>query len=765
MSEDTQTVGNMQFLATIFNDVTEDEVAAVCSFPGAPDQREAEGRGWPVYHPFDNRIRRLIDGVRCHETNSYYCIAAVANANHLHRSRDALKGVFCFPLDDIGVGEGAKYTPDTVPLEPSYIIETSKDNYQYGYLPNEPVRDISKAQALLKCMAEEHGDSGAPIAGKLVRLPVGWNSKTKYGSPPPQVRLASWHPERRYTVEQLMNAFGVTEQQLETERQRAARRAPRRTGVELNEDVILTWLTEQGRVHDALVNDRGFVTIECPWGTEHTDDNTVAQYSPYGEGGEYRFDRQFICFHEHCRERSIVELLGWVRKEGGPDADNMLQHFIERYVFVEPQEIVCDRERPQIPYRWQAFKTARSNKFYWKDKKRIPYATEWILHPNRVSVDTMDFHPQKPQVFEGRGGTSFNIYRPFGHGDPTGDASAVMPILKHLKYLFGDDMNHALGWLACTVHAPHIRIQHALLHIARHHGTGRGWLIKLMRKLMVYPKYVTSPDLKDFVTGEFNEWLMGSLLAAFDEVYQPGNRFRVQDTLRKMITEPRLYINVKHGFKGEMDIFANIIFLSNHYNALEIADEDRRLWVVLCEHEPLTAAQYTALFDLLENEEAVRQMFWFLKRHLDTQSFNPHGRAPNTKARQRLMDANADDFTRAIQEVVNDLREGGAKAIYRGHLIALCRDAGVPLPTDMDRAATGKWNAVLSDLHALPGGNRLRISARAQQMLRNETPRQLPRVLVPFAELGEGKDTIKLECERVLFNERWAIKQSGFGSR
>ena len=79
-------------------------------------------------------------------------------------------------LDDIGT----KVPIDTLPegLEPTYIIESSAGNYQYGFVLDEPVTDLEQAEALIQLVYESgYSDAGGKMATKLVRLPGGVNGK------------------------------------------------------------------------------------------------------------------------------------------------------------------------------------------------------------------------------------------------------------------------------------------------------------------------------------------------------------------------------------------------------------------------------------------------------------------------------------------------------------------------------------------------------------------------------------------------------------
>lgn len=672
----TPHIDNLSFLNAIFGDYDTDvETPCVCAFSEPPEQREADGKGWGVFHPLDAQRGSYIAS-RATEHNTYFCISSVKPADILNRRADSLVATYVFPLDDIGYGPGAKYKPETVPMEPSYIIETSPRNYQYGYLPTEPIKDLALAQALVKCMAEEHADKGATIAAKLMRLPVGHNNKQAYDEVfQVRMRPEDWHPERKYTVEQLAEAFKVDPAVLEAERTKATRRQLNVEQGNSDGDRLFTWLTEKGQVVENT-NSSGFATVICPWSDAHTGGGDTAQYSPYGAGGDdYGTGRQFKCYHDHCASRTIQDFKRQCVSDGGPNVDDPLLSFLERYVYCESDGYVCDREKPRVPYKTlKLFNDAMANQFQWggdKGKTRMPYSIDWLRHPRRVTVGERMFFPGRSVVFDDLiHGKTFNTFTRYDH--PKADRTEVLDtILEQLQFLFGDQYEHALDWLAWTVHVPEVRIKYALLHISPKQGTGRGWLKELMYSLFKQRRYVTTPNISDFMNGQFNEWAFESLLAVFDEVFESSQRFKVQDRLREIITENRLQINVKHGYKGTGQVFCNIMFLSNHLNAMTLPDEDRRMWVVLCDEPPLAQERSQEVYDAIKTPTAVAQFYHYLKTRLLVSDFNPNAHAPRTAAFDLVRTQGEDDLQGTVRDIVEGLRRSGVDVVYRKHVDAL----------------------------------------------------------------------------------------------
>ena len=675
-------IDNVKFLQSAFHSLPNDAVPVVAAFREIP----GDGDGWKVFHPDDSRVKRQI-GLAGSEFNTYYCIASVAPNDPLTRRRDALRAVHVIVLDDVGTGAGAKKTPASIPLEPSAIIETSADNFQYCYFLSEPATDLRKAQHLIREMSEEHGDAGGSMAGKLVRLPVGHNSKPSrlVAGQPFQVRLTAWEPTKRYPLTDIADAFkinitSIPEALVVTGPSGA--RDLMGTPKHETSDIIFDWLADNGYC-DTDVDYSGFVNVKCPWSDEHSDTNVGARYSPYGAGGEYRYQRQFVCFHEHCKDRTPSEFAHWVKQAGGPDLNaKMGDRFLEQYVYIGEGPRVGNLAHPDQSVSLHEFHEQHKNKFYYGGKsgtQRVYYSQLWQAEKDRLTVDRIGWHPGEDRTYESKGLRYFNTYADPSTGAETPDESLLDPVFEHLHYMFpeADDYEHVLDFMAWTRCKPEIRIQHALLHIAPHEGTGRGWLSRFMKELFMHRYVKSGPPLAKM--DKFNEFMYQSALVVFDEVHDKSAKFDEQNYIRTMITESQQEVNIKHGYKGTMEVFPNIMFFSNHFDAMSISVSDRRMWIVINEDKPRDEAAYDVLYDLLDNPAAINQMYWLLRRRVvaNPNAFNPNTPVKNSIAKHALRTANNDGFQAPIYDVFSRLRIMGVKAIWKRHLRRLLRDEGL----------------------------------------------------------------------------------------
>jgi hypothetical protein len=231
----------------------------------------------------------------------------------LRNRQSQFEGLHVLVLDDIGTKVVAESLPVAL-QRPTYIIESSQGNFQYGYVLDEPIRNLGAARALVAAVyGSGYTDAGGNLPNKLVRLPAGVNGKPKKEGW--NVRLVQFDAARRFTPTNLLDASGAdrTWEQLQDEGQCAT--GAFESGWNFNDEVA-DWLHSKGLV---IGDDGDWLLIRCPWCEGHSDGEDTAGYSPIGRGGEeYRGVRGFNCFHDHCNSRSIRDFLAWVGENGGP---------------------------------------------------------------------------------------------------------------------------------------------------------------------------------------------------------------------------------------------------------------------------------------------------------------------------------------------------------------------------------------------------------------------------------------------------------------
>jgi hypothetical protein len=296
---------NADFLAAVFGDVGV-ERPFVLGFAGKPKERKAWGGN--AYQPGKTCTSNA-------DLNWYYTLAVFHPSDGYHRRENACAAVFGVMLDDIGTKALPLARLDACP--PSYVIETSPGNYQAGYLFDKPQADLKRVKALNQATVDAGlCDPGAKSpTTRWGRLPFASNGKT---APPFPCRLVAWHPERRYSIDQIIDGLELTppaqnapkkkDQKLTTEA--PAEAVDRNTTDDVHiprasENPVIAALKQRGLYKQPLGSGKHDIT--CPWVHEHTDgiDHGTAYFEPsnlYPIGG-------FKCQHGHGDHLRIGALL------------------------------------------------------------------------------------------------------------------------------------------------------------------------------------------------------------------------------------------------------------------------------------------------------------------------------------------------------------------------------------------------------------------------------------------------------------------------
>lgn len=295
---ETGKVTNCEFMDVLFGNKYSDIRPFIVSFVGNPHEVSPtawSGTAW-------NR-----DSILSPEANNFFSLSSFRpnDAGQYRRQKNQFSALHVIVLDDIGT----KVEAERVKLPATWMLETSEGNFQYGYILSNPLQDTAAADKLVNAVIDA-GLSDPGLTGpttRIVRLPEGVNGKHV---PAFRCRMVEWNPERRYTVEQLVDGLGLDFNQIGT-RKRGEKRAPMPDGGDPvfvpcpAENAVIVALKERKLYKAPLVDGKHDIT--CPWRSEHTGavDGGTAYFEPNDEfpiGG-------FHCFHGHCKSRHIRELL------------------------------------------------------------------------------------------------------------------------------------------------------------------------------------------------------------------------------------------------------------------------------------------------------------------------------------------------------------------------------------------------------------------------------------------------------------------------
>jgi hypothetical protein len=300
---------NAEFLRAIFGSVETNEQPILVSFVENP--AEVDKRAWKG----TDRKRAEASGYLNDGCNNYFSLAVFTpdESGFYGRKKKQFAGLYALMLDDVGT----KAPHERITLAPSWVLETSPDNFQLGYIFAEPIKDAVEADKLMKAfIAAGLCDPGAdgPTA-RLARLPVAINSKR---TPAFTCQMKLWNLECRYSQDDLIQGFELMdflspEKSEGQEKTKKAKKPRPETGDQIyfpndHENPVVAALKNKGLYKTPLGS--GKIDITCPWVNQHTDatNQGTAYFEPddnYPIGG-------FNCLHAHCKHRGIKDLLEYL---------------------------------------------------------------------------------------------------------------------------------------------------------------------------------------------------------------------------------------------------------------------------------------------------------------------------------------------------------------------------------------------------------------------------------------------------------------------
>lgn len=205
---------------------------------------------------------------------------------------------------------------------------------------------------------------------------------------------------------------------------------------------------------------------------------------------------------------------------------------------------------------------------------------------------------QEPEIFKRANSFEFNPTRPLGLNDVDGVPIANRYRGPSIKPRAGDitiwkdtlndvfdsetrayNMEQYFAWClqnqgSKTLFAP--------LWISPKKGIGKNWITNLVGQCYGIRNF--RPNLKyKHVIGKFNSWIIGAQFAIINEVFLSKNYNKKQELseeIKDLITEP--YIHIEEKFRRGFDYpnTCNFTLISNHEDCMNVADDERRYWVM-----------------------------------------------------------------------------------------------------------------------------------------------------------------------------------------
>lgn len=328
-----------------------------------------------------------------------------------------------------------------------------------------------------------------------------------------------------------------------------------------------------------------------------------------------------------------------------PTAESIsLEDALERFVFISSGRQIVDLENPTSnPMNVSEFESLfAASKFPYINSKGLPCIKSvvqgWLEHVNRKTACEITYRPNAEIMTRSpTGAVAVNLWRARERGiAPENCMSEVKAFIDHVRWLWGNDAEVFLDWLAHIEQRAGELPHFGWLHIAKSHGMGRNWLASVLSRVWsgnVAPAF----DLMGALESGFNGRLSKCHLAIVDEIYEGGTlQWKHDSALRQLVTADQRLINPKYGRQHTEYNVCRWLLFSNHIGALPLSEEDRRFWVVQALESPKSESYYTKLYSFLTDNQFIQSVAMMLATR-DISCFNAGQRPPVTEAKKALI--------------------------------------------------------------------------------------------------------------------------------
>lgn len=202
--------------------------------------------------------------------------------------------------------------------------------------------------------------------------------------------------------------------------------------------------------------------------------------------------------------------------------------------------------------------------------------------PETLPIWDVVFQPNKPFTID-YDNMLVNTYQPTDYlksAEPSNFAPTKF--FELITHVTGDDAemrDELLNWLAFIFQKKE-KTQTAFILQGRT-GTGKGVLFNKIIRPILGPQHCPMIMMDD-IDSNFNEWTETALLVIVDEAQindDPKRSKKRMNKIKNIITEPINQLRIKNVSSTQHENFLNMLFTSNEYDSIHLAENDRRFKV------------------------------------------------------------------------------------------------------------------------------------------------------------------------------------------
>lgn len=271
------------------------------------------------------------------------------------------------------------------------------------------------------------------------------------------------------------------------------------------------------------------------------------------------------------------------------------------------------------------------------------------------AVKGRTYMPGKPKLFEyeweGRRGLWYNTWNPsFAVIKPgIGTAEDAQPWLDHVAWLLPDEGERRtlLQWMAHVVTQPGVKVRWAPVIIGAQ-GIGKDLMFAPVRHGIGGHNFA---EIAPKTLVEKWTFFYEKQLVVVEEM-QRLDKMEVYEQIKAVITgtgADTLWVEHKHKQPYQVPNLVNFAFLTNHSNAISLAPDDRRFFVVQCAPEEKQGNDYYQALGRWYRNGGLEAVVRYL-RGVDLSDFQPDTVPGWTEAKRAMLEETLPPFPRWLTE-------------------------------------------------------------------------------------------------------------------
>ena len=279
-----------------------------------------------------------------------------------------------------------------------------------------------------------------------------------------------------------------------------------------------------------------------------------------------------------------------------------------------------------------------------------------------TKVDSIDYAPMKPAVFEGDDGIRYaNSWEDVPEIEgATGD---ITKYLDHFDKLgWGSNRKHLMQWMAYTILHPDKKINHMII-LGSGEGGGKDWLLyPLVKAMGRNHETIAGEEL----LSEFNEYLLSTKHLHINEAELGDRReaLSVSTKLKPLATAPpaKLRVNDKGVKKVKVTNLVSCSMSTNSQMPIRLTGVSRRFYAVWSDLNtrdsdlnvlPEWQDYWEDRWRWMEEEGGADAVIHYLRNNVDLSDFKPGAAPPMTDFLREITDSSKSPIHQTIEEFFN----------------------------------------------------------------------------------------------------------------